>query len=66
MPPLAGYFIYLCGWSPWNLDLAPFLLAMSVLMAYLAVIEFEFFDLVPKARTLVFNNMKDAVVVTLA
>jgi diguanylate cyclase (GGDEF)-like protein len=64
LPPLAGYFIYLCGWSPWNLDLAPFLLAMSVLMAYLAVIDFEFFDLVPKARTLVFNNMNDAVVVT--
>ena len=37
---------------------------MSVLMAYVAVIEFEFFDLVPKARTLVFNNMKEAVVVT--
>jgi diguanylate cyclase (GGDEF)-like protein len=64
LPPLAGYFIYLCGWSPWNLDPAPFLLAMSVLMAFLAVIEFEFFDLVPKARSLVFNNMRDAVVVT--
>jgi len=63
IPPLAGYLIYLLGWSPWNLDVAPFLLALSVLMAYLAVIEFEFFDLVPKARSLVFNSMRDAVVV---
>ena len=62
--PLFGYFLYLCGWSPWKLDLAPLMLALSVTLAYLAIFRFEYFDLVPMARSLVFNSMRDAAIVT--
>ncbi len=62
--PLFGYFLYLCGWSPWKLDLAPLMLALSVMLAYLAVFKFEYFDLIPMARSLVFNSMRDPAIVT--
>jgi diguanylate cyclase (GGDEF)-like protein len=62
--PLFGYFLYLCGWSPWKLDLAPAMLALSVILAYLAVFKFEYFDLIPMARLLVFNSMRDPAIVT--
>ncbi len=63
-PPMAGYLAYLLGWSPWNLDIAPIFLALSVTLAYVAVVRYECFDLVPMARSLVFNSMRDAAVVT--
>jgi diguanylate cyclase (GGDEF)-like protein len=64
LPPMSGYLIYLCGWSPWNLDLGPLLFAVSVVLAYIAVIRYECFDLVPKARSLVFESIRDAALVT--
>jgi len=64
LPPLAGYSIYLCGWSPWGLDLAPLMLCASLIAGYLLVFRLECFDLVPMARSLVFNSMRDAVLVT--
>lgn len=62
--PLGGYLIYLFGWSPWGLDLAPLLLGISVVLGYIAVFRFGVFDLVPMARSLVFANMRDGVIVT--
>jgi diguanylate cyclase (GGDEF)-like protein len=64
LPPLIGNLIYLCGWSPWGLDLAPVMMSISAIMGYIAVFRLEFFDLVPMARSLVFNNMRDAALVT--
>jgi diguanylate cyclase (GGDEF)-like protein len=64
LPPLVGYLIYLVGWSPWGLDLAPVMISFSAIMGYFAVFRLEFFDLVPMARSLVFNSMRDAVYVT--
>ena len=61
--PLGGYLVYLFGYSPWGLDLAPSMLGASVVLAYIAVFRFGCFDLVPMARSLVFNNMRDAVLV---
>lgn len=64
LPPLAGYLVYLAGWSPWGLDLAPAMMAISAMQGCLAIVRFECFDLVPMARSLVFNSMRDAVLVT--
>lgn len=64
LPPLAGNLIYVSGHSPWGLDLAPVMMGVSVILGYFAVFRFEFFDLVPMARSLVFNNMRDAALVT--
>ena len=51
-------------WSPWGLDLAPVAMSISAALAYFAVIRLEFFDMVPLAHSLVFTNMRDAVLVT--
>jgi diguanylate cyclase (GGDEF)-like protein len=64
VPPLAGYLVYFFGASPWNLDIAPLLLTVSVAGAYYAIIRLECFDLVPMARSLVFTSMRDAALVT--
>lgn len=62
--PLAGYLVYLCGKSPWGLDLAPATMAGSAILGYFALVELQCFDLVPMARSLVFNSVRDAVLVT--
>jgi diguanylate cyclase (GGDEF)-like protein len=61
---MSGYLVYLGGWSPWGLDLAPMMFSISAILAYLAVVRLECFDLVPMARSLVFNSMRDAALVT--
>lgn len=62
--PLAGYMIYLFGWSPWGLDISPLTLGATVVSGYFAVFRMGVFDLMPMAHFLVFNNMRDAVLVT--
>jgi len=62
--PFFGYFLYLVGWSPWGLDMAPVMLGASVFLAYYAVFKLQLFDLVPTAHSLVFNSMREAVLVT--
>jgi diguanylate cyclase (GGDEF)-like protein len=64
LPPLAGNLVYLCGWSPWGLDMAPAMMGISAILGYFAAFRLEFFELVPMARSLVFNNMRDAALVT--
>lgn len=64
LPPLVAYLIYLGGWSPWGLDIAPAAMAISGVLAYFAIVKLECFNLVPMARSLVFNIMRDAVLVT--
>jgi diguanylate cyclase (GGDEF)-like protein len=64
LPPLVGYLIYLFGWSPWGLDLAPVMLVISIILGYISIFRFECFNLVPMARSLVFNSMRDAALVT--
>jgi diguanylate cyclase (GGDEF)-like protein len=62
--PLLAYLVYLCGWSPWGLDIAPLVISMSGFVSYYVVFRLELFDLMPMARTMVFKNMRDAVLVT--
>lgn len=64
MPPLLGYLAHLYGWSPWGLDFAPLMFGVSAVLAYYAVFQLQCLDLVPRAHTLVFNGMRDAVLVT--
>lgn len=64
LPPLAGYTLYLLDLSPWDLDLAPVTLCLTVIIGYVTVFRLECFNLVPMARSLVFNSMRDAVLVT--
>lgn len=61
--PLAGYLVYLCGWSPWGLDIAPITLGISAILWYFSVFQMGFFDLLPMAHSLVLSSMRDAVLV---
>lgn len=63
IPPLVGYLPYLFGASPWGLDTSPLMLSISVVIAYFAILGKGYLDLVPMARQLVFNNMRDAAVI---
>jgi PAS domain-containing protein len=63
MAPIAGYFVYLAGLSPWGLDITPVALAVTCAMIYFGIFSFGVFDLAPLARTLIFNTMRDAVLV---
>lgn len=64
LPPLAGYLVYICGNSPWGLDLAPMGMGVSALLCYIAIFNLQCFDTVPMARSQVFRAMRDAVLVT--
>jgi diguanylate cyclase (GGDEF)-like protein len=61
--PLAGYFVYLADLSPWGLDITPITLAATGLLMYYGVFYCGIFDLEPLARNLIFNSMRDAVLV---
>jgi PAS domain-containing protein len=62
--PMIGYLAYMGNWSPWGLDMAPVAMCVSAIMAYLAMVRLEFFDMVPMSHSLVFASMRDAVLVT--
>ena len=61
--PFAGYFSYLGGLSPWGLDITPVTLGLTCLVLYYGIFYYGIFDLAPLARNLIFNSMRDAVLV---
>ena len=61
--PVLGYFIYLTGLSPWGLDLTPFTLAVSCVLFYYGIFHTGIYELAPLARTLIFNSIRDAVLI---
>ena len=63
MAPIAGYFVYLAGLSLWGLDITPIALAFTGALIYYGIFYCGVFDLAPMARTLIFNSMRDAVLI---
>jgi diguanylate cyclase (GGDEF)-like protein len=61
--PIAGYFIYLGGLSPWGLDITPVTLGVTCCLIYYGIFHCGIFDLPPMARNLIFNSMRDAVLI---
>jgi diguanylate cyclase (GGDEF)-like protein len=61
--PFIAYFAYFSGVSPWGLDLSPFTLGVSCLLFYYGLFHVGFFDLAPLARNLVFNSIRDSVLI---
>lgn len=61
--PFAGYFIYLAGLSPWGLDITPIALGFTCVFLYYGIFHCGIFDLAPLARNLIFNSMRDAVLI---
>jgi len=61
--PFLGYFIYLAGFSPWGLDITPVTLGLTCAFLYYGIFHCGIFDLAPLARNLIFNSMRDAVLI---
>jgi len=61
--PFVAYFAYFAGLSPWGLDLAPLTLGVSCGLFYFGLFHIGFFDLAPLARKLVFNSIRDSVLI---
>jgi diguanylate cyclase (GGDEF)-like protein len=61
--PVTFYFLYLLGLSPWHLDITPFSFPLSAALYYSGVFWLGVFDLAPAARNLVFQGMRDAVLI---
>ena len=62
--PFFGYFLYFIGLSPWGIDTAPVMMGACAILAHIAIFHFQILDVVPTAHSLVFNAMREAVLVT--
>jgi two-component system, sensor histidine kinase and response regulator len=63
LTPWLSNIIYLSGKSPWHLDITPLALGGSCLL-FLWGLRYHFLELPPVARTLLFEKLSDAVIIT--
>ena len=61
--PWLGHIVYLTGYSPWGLDLAPLTFFVSLLLLGWGLCGFRLFTLAPIAREVVFDVISDAILV---
>jgi diguanylate cyclase (GGDEF)-like protein len=61
--PFVGYFAFLAGLTPWGLDITPVTLGITCAFLYYGIFHCGMFDLAPLARNLIFNSMRDAVLI---
>jgi diguanylate cyclase (GGDEF)-like protein len=61
--PFIGYFAFLANLSPWGLDITPVTLGVTCMLLYYGIFHCGMFDLAPVARNLIFNSIRDAVLV---
>jgi len=61
--PFVGYFYVLADLSPWGLDTGPVTLTITCGLLYYGIFHCGVFDLAPLARTLIFNTIRDAVLI---
>jgi len=61
--PFVGYFLFLANLSPWGLDITPVTLGATCMLLYYGIFHCGIFDLAPVARNLIFNSIRDAVLI---
>ena len=61
--PFITLFIRLAGISPWGIDPSPFSLTLSAIIIFMGFTRYKLFDLTPVARTLLFENIHEGVIV---
>jgi diguanylate cyclase (GGDEF)-like protein len=61
--PFLAYFSYLTGLSPWGLDITPLILGVTCALLYYGIFHCGIFDLTPLARDMIFNSMRDGVLI---
>jgi diguanylate cyclase (GGDEF)-like protein len=63
MIPFVTEFHYNIGLSPYNIDTIPFALTISGLIFSIGLFRFHLLDIVPLARDVIFDSIKDGVIV---
>jgi diguanylate cyclase (GGDEF)-like protein len=63
MLPWIGHLMTLSGFNPWGLDLTPLALTLTALITYWGFYNWSLFDIVPIARTKIFESIADGVLV---
>ncbi|CAM4289530.1 histidine kinase N-terminal 7TM domain-containing diguanylate cyclase [Paenibacillus tarimensis] len=61
--PVFAAFFYIGGSSPYGIDLGPVYLSVSFVLQSIALLRYQMFNAVPIARDLVFENMREGVLV---
>ncbi len=61
--PLLTLFIRLSGLFPWEIDPSPFSLTLSAIIIFMGFTRYKLFNLTPVARSLLFENTHDGVIV---
>jgi diguanylate cyclase (GGDEF)-like protein len=61
--PWVGSLIYNSGSAPYNIDITPFLMSISVGIFMIGFLKIGILDIAPVARTVIFEDMKDGVLV---
>lgn len=61
--PWVGSIIYNSGSAPYNIDVTPFLMSVSMGLFMIGFLKVGILDIAPVARTVVFEDMKDGVLV---
>lgn len=61
--PWFGGIIYTLGLAPYNLDLTPITLTVSSLVLAIGFFRFQIMEIIPVARDVVFDGMRDGVLV---
>jgi len=63
MIPFLTLLLFLTGMSPWGIDPAPFSMTLSSLIIFVGLTRHKLFDLAPLARSMLFENIPDGVIV---
>jgi diguanylate cyclase (GGDEF)-like protein len=61
--PFVAEFLYNIGLSPFNIDLIPFSLTISCFIFAFGYYRFQLLQIIPLARDVIFDNLKDGVLV---
>lgn len=61
--PFSTFLIRLAGIAPWSIDISPFALTLSAIMIFIGFTRYKLFNLVPLARSLLFDNIPDSIIV---
>ncbi|MDP2216120.1 MAG: histidine kinase N-terminal 7TM domain-containing protein [Methanolobus sp.] len=63
MIPFMTLLLFLAGMSPWGVDPGPFAMTLSSFIVFVGLTRYKLFNLSPLARSLLFENIPDSVIV---
>lgn len=61
--PFLTLFVHLAEENPWNIDISPFSFTLSAIIIFIGLTRYKLFDLVPLARSTLFDNIPDSIIV---